>query len=202
MPRNVLGGGLDADEEDLLALLGGLHGAVGVEVDLAGGGAGAGGEAGGDDLGLLDLGEVEDGGEELLELVGRVAQDRGFPVDELFLHHVGGELQRGGGGALAVARLEHEQLAFLDGELDVLHVLEVLLERLADLEQLGVGLRHHVLELEHGLGGADAGDDVLALGVDEELAVELVRAVGGVAGERHAGTGVSRRCCRTPWPAR
>jgi hypothetical protein len=43
-----------------------------------------------------------------------------------------GELQRGGGGALAVAGLEHEQLAFLDGELDVLHVLEVLLERLAD----------------------------------------------------------------------
>ena len=185
----VFRGGLDADEEDLLALLGGHDGALGVEVDLAGGGAGAGGETGGDGLGLLDLGEVEDRGEELLELVGRVAQDGGLPVDELLLHHVGGELERGGGGALAVAGLEHEQLAFLDGELDVLHVLEVLLEDLADLEELVVALRHHVLQLEHGLRGADAGDDVLALGVDEELAVELIHAVGGIAGEGDAGAG-------------
>ena len=122
-------------------------GAVGVEVDLAGSGAGTGGKAGGDGLGLLHVGEVEDRGEELVELIGGVAQDGGFPVDELLLHHVHGELERGGGGALAVAGLEHEQLAFLDGELDVLHVLEVLLEGRADLHQLRVGLRHRVLEL-------------------------------------------------------
>jgi hypothetical protein len=54
-------------------------GAIGVEVDLAGGGAGAGRKTGGDGLGLLDLGEVEDRGQELLELVGRVAQDRRSP---------------------------------------------------------------------------------------------------------------------------
>jgi hypothetical protein len=119
------------------------------------------------------------------------------------LHHVGGELQRRGGGALAVAGLEHEQLAFLDGELDVLHVLEVLLEGLADRR----GARRRTwastsLSLMHGLRGADAGDDVFALGVDEELAVELVRAVGRVAGEGDAGAGARRRCCRTPWPAR
>jgi hypothetical protein len=90
-------------------------------------------------------------------------------VDELLLHHVHGELQRGGGGALAVARLEHEQLAFLDGELDVLHVLEVLLEDRADLEQFGVGLRHLVLQLEDRLRGADAGDDVFALRVDRGI---------------------------------
>ena len=41
----VLGGRLDADEEGLLAPLLGVHGAVGVEEDLAGGGAGAGGQA-------------------------------------------------------------------------------------------------------------------------------------------------------------
>jgi hypothetical protein len=37
----IFGRGLDADEQHLLALVRGLHGAVGVEVDLAGGGAGA-----------------------------------------------------------------------------------------------------------------------------------------------------------------
>src|SRR5690606_27431341 len=46
--------GFDADEENLLALVGGFNGAVGVEVDLAGGGAGAGGQAGGDLGGGLD----------------------------------------------------------------------------------------------------------------------------------------------------
>ncbi len=92
-------------------------------------------------------------------------------------------------GALAVARLQHVQLALLDRELDVLDVLEVPLEDRADLQELGVGLGHLVLQLEDGLGGAHAGDDVLALRVDEELAVELVRAVGRVARERDAGAG-------------
>ena len=138
----IFGRGFVADEEDLFALLGGVDGAVGVEIDLAGGRAGAGGQTGGDGLGLLDLGEIEDRREQLVELVGRVAQDGGFPVDELLLHHVHGELQRGHGGALAVARLEHEQLAVLDGELDVLHVLEMLFQGLADVHQFRVGLRH------------------------------------------------------------
>ena len=38
-----------------------------------------------------------------------------------------------GGGALAVAGLQHVQLVLLHGELDVLHVVVVLLELLADL---------------------------------------------------------------------
>ena len=36
-----------------------------------------------------------------------------------------------------------------------------------------------------GHGGADAGHHVLALRVEQELAVQLVGAVGGVAGEQH-----------------
>ena len=40
------------------------------------------------------------------------------------------------------------------------------------------------------LGVADAGHDVLALGVHEEVAVGLVLAGGGVAGEADAGAGV------------
>jgi len=56
----------------------------------------------------------------------------------------------------------------------------MLLEGGADLQQLGVGLRHLLLELEDGLGRADAGDDVLTLRVDQELAVEFVGAVGGL----------------------
>ena len=60
----------------------------------------------------------------------------------------------------------------------------------ADFEQLLVGLGQvlgHLLDL---LRRAHAGHDVLALGVDEVLAVEDVLAGGGVAGEGDAGAGV------------
>ena len=76
-------------------------------------------------------------------------------------------------GALAVAGLQHEQLALLDRELEVLHVAEVILEELRDADELGVRGRQLLRELGDRLGRADAGDDVLALRVRQELAVEL-----------------------------
>ena len=66
----------------------------------------------------------------------------------------------------------------------------MLLERLADALELGVGLRHLLLQLGDRLRRAHAGDDVLALRVDQELAVELLDAVGRVARERDARAGV------------
>ena len=59
--------------------------------------------------------------------------------------------------------------------------------------QLVVGGRHLLLQLGDRLGRAHAGDDVLALRVDQELAVELLDAVGRVARERDAGAGVVAR---------
>ena len=53
-----------------------------------------------------------------------------------------------------------------------------------------VGLRHLLFQLGNGLRRAHAGDDVLALGVDQELAVEFIRAVRRVARERHARSGL------------
>ena len=64
------------------------------------------------------------------------------------------------------------------------------LEGGADALELVVGGGQVVLELGHRLGRAHAGDDVLALGVHEELAVELLDAVGGIAGEGDAGAGL------------
>jgi hypothetical protein len=54
-----------------------------------------------------------------------------------------GDLHRRRAGALAVARLQHEQLAALDGELDVLHVLVVLLELGLDLRAAPCNLGFH-----------------------------------------------------------
>ena len=84
------------------------------------------------------------------------------------------------------ARLQDPQLAVLDGELDVLHVAVVLLETLEDRRQVGEQLGHQLFErrilvsrlaprtLGQRLRRADAGDDVLALRVEQELAVEVL----------------------------
>ena len=50
-------------------------------------------------------------------------------VDQPFGDEVDGDLESRLRGALAGSRLQHPELAFLDGELDVLHVAVVLLER-------------------------------------------------------------------------
>ena len=96
--------------------------------------------------------------------------------DELLGHEIGGDDDGRVAGALAAARLQHEEPLVLNRELEVLDVLVVLLEPRRDLAQLLVGLRHHLLELADRLRRPDAGHHVLALRVDEELAVELLLA--------------------------
>ncbi len=149
---------------------------------------------------LLGL-RIDDRVEELVELLGLDAHDGGLFVDEPLVQHVDRHVQGGGAGALADAALQHPELALLDGELDVEHVGEVFLERGADGVELLVGLGHGVLHAHEVLvllvlgvvvdraRGADAGHDVLALGVHQPLAVELVVAGGRVAGEGDAGGG-------------
>ena len=59
-------------------------------------------------------------------------RDRFVPVDQPFAYHIDGDLQRGLRRALAGARLEHEELAFLHREFDVLHVAVMGFELRAD----------------------------------------------------------------------
>ena len=97
-------------------------------------------------------------------------------------------MERGGGGALAHAGLQHEELALLDGELDVHHVVEVVLQKHEDFLELTTRFLEafHMLELGDGARVADARDDVFALGVYQVVTVEFLRAVGRVARERDA----------------
>ncbi len=120
-------------------------------------------------------------------------------VDQALARHVHRDAQRRRGGAFAVARLQHVELVLLDGELEVLHVLVVLLEPLAHLQQFRVRLGHRRFQrrlvrlgaqLGHRLRRADAGHHVLALRVHQILAVEHVLAGGRIAGEAHAGGAV------------
>ena len=178
--------GLDADKQHLLAFFRRDDRAIGVEINLARRGARTGRQAGRDDGDLGGFFRVEHRRQQLIELVGRVAHDGRLPVDELLFAHVHRELERGHRRPLAVARLEHVEHAVFDGELEVLHVLEMLLETLADHFELAIRLRQVILQLRDRLRRPHAGDDVFALRVDEKLAVELFHAVRRIARERHA----------------
>ena len=111
-------------------------------------------------------------------------------IDHALVHKVTGDLQCGSGSALAVAGLEHIQLAVLHGKLHILHIPVVILQRVADLYELGIGLRELLGHLVDGHGGTDTGHHVLALGVGQELAHELLLAGGGVTGKGYAGAAV------------
>ncbi len=78
----------------------------------------------------------------------------------------------------------------LDGELQILHVAVVLLHLVGDGHELLIDLGGVTFQGGDLAGSTDAGDDVLPLRVQQILAVELLFAGGGIAGEGHAGAGV------------
>jgi len=94
---------LPADEDDGVALLPAVRGRVGVEDDRAGGRPRRGVEAVRDDVDLR-IG-VDHGVQQLVELCGVDPNDGLLLGDQALLDHVDGDLQRGGGGPLAGARL-------------------------------------------------------------------------------------------------
>ena len=194
---DVLGARLDAHEDDLAALPLRFLSLVGGKDDLAGRRPRGGRQAGADDPAL---GARVDGRVQQLVERGRVdAAHRLLAGDKPLAHHLDGDPQRRLRGALAGARLQHPQAAALDGEFEVLHVAVVPLQPVGDVRQLAERLRHQLLQrrpvgagcdarlLGDVLRRADAGHHVLALRIDEELAVERLLAGGGVAGEGDAG---------------
>ena len=184
---HVVGVGVGPDEHDVAALGGGVDRLAGREDDLALGRAGRGADARREHL-VFGL-RVEGRDEQRDELVRLDRHQRLLAFEQAFLHGVAREADRGLRRALGVARLEHEQLPVLHRELGVLHVLVVLLERLEDVHQLLVGVRQPLLHLGDVARRAGAGDDVLALGVGQEVAARLGRAGHLVAAERDAGAG-------------
>mmetsp|Transcript_3411 Transcript_3411/g.14978 ORF Transcript_3411/g.14978 Transcript_3411/m.14978 type:complete len:421 (-) Transcript_3411:98-1360(-) len=125
--------------------------------------------------------------EELVHVRGLHDLHRAPPVDHAVLHEVHRDLHGARAGALAAPRLKHVQLTLLHGELDVLHVLVVLLQQLGVSHEIFVRLGQGGFHGEDILGRSDSRDDVLALGVDQVLSVEEVLARGGVAREANPG---------------
>jgi len=168
-----------------------LLGAVGVEHDLPHRGAGGDVEpdrqpvAGPDRP--LHLHPVVLRVEEEIDLLGGDAEHRLLGRDQPLVDHVDGDPDRRLRGALRVPRLKHPELAALDRELHVLHLAVMLLEPLADLLELRPRPGHLLLEELDRFRLPDPGDHVLALRVDEIVALDLVLAGGAGTGHRHAG---------------
>ena len=189
--HDVLGASLEADEHDLRHGLvsDGFLGLLGGEYDLAAGRAGGRGKALADGVGFFERLGVKLRVQERIELLGLDAQHGLALGDHALVDEVARDLQRRLRGALAVAGLEHVELTVLDGELHVLHILKIVLEPVGDGDELVVHLRHLILQVADRARRAHAGDDVLALCVDEVLAHEPLRARGRVAREGHARAG-------------
>ena len=208
---DVLGRRLDADEDHLAAGGGGLGRLVGAEDDLTRRGARRRRYAARQQL-LLGV-RIDAGMEELVDRRRIDAADRGLAIDQALADHVHGDLHRRRRRTLAVPCLQHPQAAALDRELEVLHVAVVALEETRRLLELREAARHRLLErrifarallladslrrrprdrrpLGELLRRANAGDDVLALRVAEEVAVEDTLAGRRVARERDAGRAV------------
>ena len=159
-------------------------GGLGREDDLAAGRARAGGDPLGDDRPLRL--RVELGQEQVVQAVRADSLERCRLVDEFRLGHLDGDPHGGRPGPLAGPGLQHVEGSILDRELDVLHLLVVRLQLLANVHQLLIDLRHLVMKLGDRLGGANAGHHVLTLGVDQVIAEELVLAAVRISCERHA----------------
>ena len=139
--------------------------------------------------------------EDFVKLGGGYPEDGCALVNHTLVKHIHCHLERCKSGSLTDTALEHIELAILDGELDVLHIVEVVLKKYANVVELLVNLRHCLLQglevlVMVCLGGlvqrvrcADTCNYILALGVDEPLSVELVVTDGRVAGESNSGSG-------------
>ena len=186
---DIFGRSFETDENDLLAAALPRLGVGGGKDDLSAGGARRGGETAADRLSFFKSDNVELGMKKSVEISGVDHENGLFLGAHSLVDEIARDLERGLGSALAVARLEHEELLVLDRKLHILHIAVVGLELLADILELLEDVGHNLLHLRDRHRGADAGDDVFALGVHQELAHELSLARRGIArkGDARAG---------------
>ena len=187
---DILGRGLQADQDHLFLAGGPGLSVLSGEDNLAAGSSGGSAQALADGgRGLQHLG-VELGMQQGIQVPGIDHGHGLLLVDHALVQQVAGDLQRGLGGTLAVTGLEHVELAVFHGELHVLHIPVVILQQGAHLGELRIGLGEFLGHLGNGHGGTDTGHHVLALGVGQEFAHQVLFASGGVAGKGDAGAGI------------
>src|SRR6185437_14254078 len=92
--------------------------------------------------------------------------------------------------ALPVAGLQHVELAFFDRELEVLYIPIMFFEIVCDFPKLAIGLGHDLLEFRDRLWSSNSRHYVLALSVNQKLAVKNLFTGRRIACEAHSGSRV------------
>ncbi len=181
--------GFLTNQDDLFLVLAMLCSSVSSEVNSTCASTGRCGQALCNHGSLLDGSSIEVGVQQAVELLGFNLQHSFFFAQHALIHQINGDLQSSLSGTLAVTGLQHEELATLDGVLHILHITIVIFQGLGDLHELVIHFRHLLMQLRDGLRRTDASHNVLALCVQQVLAVQLLLAGGGVTGEGNAGAG-------------
>ena len=130
---------------------------------------------------------------ELVEILRRNPLDRFVLCDQPLAHHLHANPHGGGAGPLRSPRLQHVELIVLERELDVLHVLEVILELRGEPLQVAVDLGEPpfgAFHLRDRLRCARPGDDVFALRVGEVVAIQHALPRAAITRERDAGAAI------------
>ncbi len=137
--------------------------------------------------------------QQLVERCRIDAQDSLFFRDQAFARHVHRDFDRCFRGALAIACLEHPELAFLDSKFQVLHVAVMPFELFVSLHKLIEHRGHHLFhgkssftaffpcELCQVLGSTNARHNVFTLRIDQKLTIESTLAGGRVPREGDTG---------------
>ena len=128
---------------------------------------------------------------QLIEVLRRNALHRLVLCDQAFFHHLDRAAHGCHAGPLRATSLQHVQLAVLERELHILHVLEVRFEFRRQALELAVDLGElAAFHLFDRLRRACAGDDIFALRVGEHVAIQHILAGAAVARERHTRAAV------------
>ena len=105
-----------------------------------------------------------------------------------FVYQVASDLQSCLSGSLTVTALQHIQLLVLNSEFHILHIVIVVFQSLANLDEFVVSFREFLFHLCDRHRSTNAGNNVFALCVDQELAHQLLFAGSRVTGECYTGT--------------
>ena len=183
--REIIGVGFAAHEDRPRALFSAREHVRGGKGDVTGSGPRGGIHAACEEyaLGL----RIEGGEHEARELVAGHAHERLVFGDRSLVEEGGGNAERGSGGALTHAGLKHPEPARFDRELDIAQVAIVPLELFHDAHELAIVLGKQALHIGKAQRVPNARNDVLALSVEEEVAIHAACARRGVARESNTG---------------
>ena len=126
----------------------------------------------------------------LIDLLRLDTQHRLTLLNQPLGHHFNRGAYSRRGGALGTARLQQIERAVLHRELNVLHVTKVVFEALADINQIGVDVRHEAAQRTNMLRITDTSDHVLALSIRQKFSVQIFFTSRWVTRKHHPCPGV------------